>query len=235
MATEAKSVKGKVDGGWVALLGALVTTFLYLYYNDGSAVYTLGWLSGFKKGNFYRVWEEYLLVSAVVLLWVPMLYITVFTKHELGEYGFARGNVKQGWAWAGIMFAAMIVPLIFASRRPEFQSYYPLQKQALTNIRYLIYFELTYGFYLFCWEFFFRGFLTFGLYRWIGNWGILAQACAFTVLHLGKPPLEVAGSFIAAIILGCIALRAKSFLPAFWAHWGVALTLDLLIVFGRHH
>lgn len=212
-----------------------MVAFLFFYYTDRtqSAAHTLGWLRGGRGTGEARTWNEYLLVSTAALLWLPMLYAALFSRRELSDYGFARGDVKTGWMWAALIYAAMLVPLFLAAGRPEFQRYYPLQPRAETDTAYLIYFELTYGFYLFCWEFFFRGFLTFGLFRWLGWWGVLVQSGAFMLLHAGKPPPELFGSFIAGGVLAVIALRSKSFLPAFWAHWGIAVTFDMLIIFGR--
>jgi hypothetical protein len=59
------------------------------------------------------------------------------------------------------------------------------------------------------------------------------QAAAFALLHYGKPLPEVLGSIPAAFALSWVALRVKSFLPCFWVHWAVQLTLDALLILGR--
>ena len=109
---------------------------------------------------------------------------------------------------------------------------------AHVNLRALLYYELGMGFYMFCWEFFFRGFLLFGLMKTrLGTTGaVLAQAVPFALLHwswqavASKPSQEVIGSFIAAIVLGILAVRTRSFLYGYLAHWGVSLTLDLILL-----
>jgi membrane protease YdiL (CAAX protease family) len=131
------------------------------------------------------------------------------------------------------MYLLMLPLLYYVAQRPEFRAYYPLDKRVLTDPAYAVYFSVAYGYYLFCWEFFFRGFLTFGLYRWLGWWGVGLQAAAFALLHYGKPLLEVLGSIPAAFALSWVALRVKSFLPCFWVHWAVQLTLDAFLILGQ--
>ena len=97
----------------------------------------------------------------------------------------------------------------------------------------MLYAEASYGLYLFCWEFFFRGYLLFGLLRSIGWAAVIVQAIAFGLLHLGKPTSEVAASFGAGIVLGILALNAKSFAPCFLLHWASSVAFDLLVVAGR--
>lgn len=49
-------------------------------------------------------------------------------------------------------------------------------------------------------------------------------------MHTGKPAPEVWGSILAGIVLGLVALRGRSFIPAAILHFAVAATLDLLVL-----
>ena len=94
------------------------------------------------------------------------------------------------------------------------------------------------GFYMFCWEFFFRGFLLFGLQKSrLGSWGaVIVQALLFALLHwssdpnASKPLAEVASALPGGIILGILALRTRSFVYGFLAHWAISLTLDVIFL-----
>ena len=94
------------------------------------------------------------------------------------------------------------------------------------------------GFYMFCWEFFFRGFLLFGLQKSrSGSWGaVILQALPFTLLHWSPdppPPSHWPKSLSAlpgGLILGVLALRTRSFVYGFLAHWAISLTLDLFLL-----
>jgi membrane protease YdiL (CAAX protease family) len=90
----------------------------------------------------------------------------------------------------------------------------------------------VYGLYLFCWEFFFRGFLLFGLSRSLGPWvAVFAQMIAFGVMHHGKP--EFLGSFVSGAALGILALRSKSFMPCFVLHWTISILFDVLAIMAK--
>jgi membrane protease YdiL (CAAX protease family) len=148
----------------------------------------------------------------------------------------------------------MVPVLWFASTRPSFQTYYgntlsqPLAignyafarwARPPVNLQGLLYYETVMGFYFFCWEFFFRGFLLFGLakLKFINQAGaVFVQALPFTLLHwsliqsASKPPLEIASAFFGGLILGALAVRAKSFFYGFLIHWIVALGLDMFFI-----
>jgi len=185
----------------------------------------------FNKG--YHPWDRYLMTNVTALLWLPMMVIFVAARQEPASLGFSLGDLRYGYRLVVLMFIPMFVLLAIAARMPAFQDYYPIQKEAERSFQYFVYFELTYGMYLFCWEFFFRGFLLFGLNRMFGAWSVFIQAAAFGIMHIGKPDLEVAASFGAGVILGFLALRAKSFVPGFVLHWAVSVTFDVLIILGK--
>lgn len=232
---EVQGISRKRGEWWVALLGGLILAFLFLYNMQPHTVWSLRWLPLPHEGEApLRDWNEYLLVNSAMLLWVPVLVMAFFGKGELSQYGLARGDGARGAPYALAMYLPMAVLVYFASLRPDFQAYYPLDKRILTDYAYAVYFELMYGYYLFCWEFFFRGFLTFGLYRWAGWWGVGLQAIAFALMHWGKPTPEIIGAFLAGLVLAWLALRVRSFLPCFWLHWAVSMTLDLILIL-RHH
>lgn len=201
---------------WISILVALV----------GAAI--LYWLFSFNKQP--NTYEHYLITNLVALFFLPMALILIVIRQEPSSFGFTLGDVGRGYKLAGLLFLAVLPVLVFAATMKEFQAYYPIQKQAAHNLSYFIYFELSYGLYLFCWEFFFRGFLLFGLARLIGSWSIFVQAAAFGIMHIGKPPAEVAASFVAGMILGIMALRVKSFVPCFVLHWASAVSFDILII-----
>lgn len=187
----------------------------------------------YRYNQCHFVDDSYLVVNTAALFWLPMVLILVVMREDPSGFGFSVGDTKAGYRLAGILYVLLIPLLIIAARMPAFQSYYPIQKQAERDFASFAYFELTYGMYLFCWEFFFRGFLLFGIARVIGSWSILPQAIAFGIMHAGKPGPEIACSFAAGIILGIVALRAKSFAPCFVLHWAAAVTFDLLVILAK--
>jgi membrane protease YdiL (CAAX protease family) len=196
-------------------------------------------------------YNQYLVGNLIGIFWVPMLTILFFFGEEPEKFGFSLGSWRRIWVVLVAAFAALFFMMLYASRMQGFQDYYPIFRQypdfAGAFIGYpqqnpfvaapmmMLYAELSYGMYLFCWEFFFRGYLLFGLQRSLGWSAVLIQAIAFGVLHAGKPEIEVIASFGAGLILGIIALNAKSFVPGFVLHWLASMTFDVLIIASRPH
>lgn len=177
--------------------------------------------------------EEYLLVNTTFLLFVPFMLVFSLFREPAEFVGF-RPTENRAGRIAALFFVAMVPVLLIASRSADFQKYYPMRMQAAYSWPFLVYWELTYGFYMFCWEFFYRGFLTFGLKRAFGPvMAVMLQTAAFGLMHWDKPMPEFYGSFIAAIALGCLALRGKSFYPCFLVHWAVSISFDLLAIHSK--
>lgn len=216
----------------VFLIGGAVVAAL-IYFNRGAASY-----------------NQYIVGNLIGLFWVPMLTITLVFGEDPARFGLAPCSSGRVWAVVAVVFAGLAVVMFAASHWPRFQAYYPLFKQypefgqwftgnypqrnPFTSAPLMmLYAEASYGLYLFCWEFFFRGYLLFGLFRTIGWTAILVQAAAFGLLHLGKPVAEQVASYGAGIILGIIALNARSFVPCFVLHWAASLAFDVMIVASR--
>ncbi len=210
----------------IAALGLLTLVFLFLYNRQPMSF--ASWIAPGGAQN-YRTLEEYLLINCIALL-AP---IFVCWRSNEQAFGLQAFDPRTGWGLAAVMVAVMLPIVWFAAGRQEFQNYYPIDRRALQGWQFAIYFWAVYGFYMFCWEFFFRGFLALGLYPSWGVWAVLAQAVAFAVMHIGKPWLEVFGSFGAGLVLGMVAVRTKSFLPCFIAHWAVSIWMDVSVMLQR--
>lgn len=108
----------------------------------------------------------------------------------------------------------------FASRIPDFRNFY--LNFPITPIGI---FDRFFG--MFVSELFFRGFLLFGFSKRFRKWSIVIQDIPYTLLHIGKPILELPYSAVAGIIFGIINYRGKSFLPSFLLH---AIGSEIFIV-----
>ena len=72
--------------------------------------------------------------------------------------------------------------------------------------------------------------MTFGLLRRFGWLSILVMTVPYTMIHFTKPMPEATAAIFAGLILGYLAVRSKSFVPGIFLHAGVALTMDLLVL-----
>ncbi len=147
---------------------------------------------------------------------------------------------RLGWKWrplarlAGLglaMWALMLPALWLASRDGGTQIFYRGYFPTVYDARSWAWLLGTLVVYMACWEWFFRGFLLFTLAQGVGAAAaIVLQAAMFGLAHAGKPPLEMASSFAGGLILGAVAWREKSFVPAFVAHALIHVTWAILIL-----
>ena len=160
---------------------------------------------------------------------LPMLVILLIFKDKPKEYGFQVGDWKKGLKYVGICLILMIFVNIFFLFFSSIWGYYGA---ALTAKEFLVRsgkdFISTFG-----WEFILRGFLLFGLAKRFGNSAIVIQTVPFVLLHLGKPEIETLGTIVSGLVLGYIALRSKSFWPAWITHFLVGLMLYSYILFNN--
>jgi len=152
-------------------------------------------------------------------------------KVNIRSYGIAVGKPKF-WILITAIFLILMIPLIFwASGLESFQKTYPMLSLAKKGLRGFLIAELSFGVFFLFWEFFFRGYMLFSLEKRTGF--LVAnslQAMAFAFMHLGKPELEVYSALAGGLIVGWLCWRSKSFLPAFFIHWGIQTAMDLFAV-----
>ncbi|MBN2799237.1 MAG: CPBP family intramembrane metalloprotease [Deltaproteobacteria bacterium] len=159
----------------------------------------------------------------------------------------AGARLSQGWGlglgdwrwWGpraavlGGLMLLMIATVAWAS--PEMRDFYPQYRPARQHLSALLGYQAAMAMYMLGWEFFFRGFLLFGLARRGDTLlALYFHAIPFFLLHRGKPEVEMVASFIGSILIGWFALRARSFLPAWLLHWGMNLSMESVAFAWRH-
>ena len=237
MNSRIQTLKEKYLRGWeqqttVILLASALLLTLHRYYS--------------RRSFFNRHFAEYLgdgplaasypyyywfLTTSITLLLVPTIVAKFGTKERLSGYGFQLGNQKLGWSVTGVAWVLMIPVVILAVIvYPPFLAKYPLSKVVASSWQTFLTYQLAYGVYMFAWEFFFRGFMLFGLERKFGNYSILIQTIPFAVMHYSKPLPEALGSIIAGVLLGVLALETRTFIYGAAIHWLVAMTMDIVAV-----
>ena len=174
-------------------------------------------------------------IKTIILLGIFFMVVTVVIvfsgKIKLREYGIAVGKLKF-WVPLTVIFFIFMIPIIYwASTMPSFQQTYPMLAVAKQGMGGFIVSTLSFGLFFIFWEYFFRGYMLFSLEKQVGF--LLAnaiQAMAFAFMHLGKPELEVYSSLVGALVIGWLCWRSKSFLPAFFIHWGIQTSMDIFAV-----
>jgi len=161
--------------------------------------------------------EDILLAKAAerafYYLVIPVLIVGLIFRDRPADYGLTLGDWRTGLKWTAA-FALLGAPvLIFVARTPAMVQYYDRFPAALERLLPTVALDLV------GWEFFFRGFLLFGLLRLMGPTAVVAQAVPFALAHLGKPEAETLTTIFGGTLFGWLAWRSRSFLYPFLLHW----------------
>jgi membrane protease YdiL (CAAX protease family) len=170
---------------------------------------------------------ERLIIVGLIYIISPVLLLLLF-KRKPKDYGINLGNPKQWMKEVFLFYAIFLIILIIAFKFTNLKEIYPLYRKAAHGMSYFFFYQLIQLWYMLGWEFFFRGFMLFGLERTFGRMSVVIQAIPFALWHFKKPKLEAYGAIFAGIFLGIIGLRARSFLPCVLLHYLIIVTADVL-------
>ncbi len=205
----------------ILLLGALVPTLHRYFGSMEFAGHALNTPSEFSAA-------AYMFVTAGLLFGVlPLLVVRLIFKEPWRNFGLGLGRWREGLVLAGILFVVIAATLLLpSSQTAEMKACYPFDKSAGGSLFAFLRLELFRGvFFYTAWEFFFRGFMLFGLRPYLGDWlAVCVQTIPSCLWHIGLPTGEIFASIAAGILFGVLALKTKSI-------WWVCL-LHFLIGFG---
>jgi hypothetical protein len=164
-----------------------------------------------------------------------ILYAFIDKKFINHFYGFALRKPKiRPYLWLLIVVAGLALLGTFL---PGFGNVYPRFQDAGINrfadsngIPYtfaLLFYEICYLLDFVSIEFFFRGLLIFGMYRFLGKDVVLPMAITYMVLHFGKPMGEAIGSLFGGYFLGILALKGERIWGGIILHMGLALCMEI--------
>lgn len=170
---------------------------------------------------------------------VASLALRVAIPLAVVAFAFREPLAAYGWKWRGLrahlptyaaLYALMLPLILWAASQESFQLKYPFYKDAALGGAAFWGYELAYGVQFMGVETFFRGFLTFALFRRFGYNALFIMAIPYVMVHFNKPLPEVVGALGAALVLGALALRAGSCVPGIFLHWAVGITMDVLAI-----
>ncbi|TET54846.1 MAG: CPBP family intramembrane metalloprotease [Anaerolineales bacterium] len=163
--------------------------------------------------HYRRPWDYWPANSLFYWLVIPLVFIMIVYRERPSEYGFRLGDWKAGLALTAAAWAGITLMMFVLARTDVLQSYYGSGNDSLGTL------ILDKGLDLLGWEFLFRGFLLFALYRVCGPYAIILQAVPFTIAHWDKPELETLSCIFGGSAFGYVAWRTRSFLYPFLIHW----------------
>lgn len=165
--------------------------------------------------------------DCITLLLIPLIIIKYGFREKISSFGVTFGDYRKGVPVTLVFSIPMVVLIWFVSGLPDFSVYYPTLHSAKENWNVFFIFEFGLLIYMFAWEFFWRGFMLFGLESEFGYYSIFIQMIPFVILHNGKPVLETFGAIAGGIILGVLALRTRSYIYGVIIHFIIIFSLDL--------
>ncbi len=176
----------------------------------------------------------YLFVTGFILMgMLPFIVMKYIFKESHTGYGLQIGDWKSGLKSTAILIPVIAIFLLFPSAfQKEFNTFYPLYKSKDGFDNFFILYEfLRLIFYYFAWEYFYRGFILFGLRSYIGNWNaILVQMIPSCLWHIGYPTGEILGAIPGGILFGILAIRTNSIFWPLLLHWLIGVLLDVFII-----
>lgn len=172
-----------------------------------------------------------MLCDGSLMFILPVLSVKFILKDKLKNYGIASGDKKFGIITLSVFLLFMLVVIWFVSASKDFAETYPQGGSGVKEslVIFLLY-ELCVFYYMLGWEFFWRGYMLFGLKEKFGVYAIFIQMIPFFILHKGKPEIEVFSSILGGLILGIQAYRARSFIYCWILHSLTMFSIDCISV-----
>ncbi len=219
---------------YLVLLTAPVLLAIYRYFTEAQnfLVY-FPELNSTLHGEVYAYLLEYF-AFFILMLAIPFLLSVFYKKSRVLASLLGFTYLKKNFLWALLAVCVIVIPSAYhASTLPSVLVEYPLPRTLLQNQQLLpVYFLGLFFLYYLPWEFFFRGFLLFGLKDKYGTVpAILIQTISSSLVHIGKPTPELIGSIPFGIIFGIIAIRTKNLWIVVLMHAALGIFTDLFIIY----
>ncbi len=161
---------------------------------------------------------------------LPLL-ILLLLRVRLSDFGLQFGEAKKQMPFVTLALLIATPFMFVAATLPVFNNYYPIFGWARFGVANFVAYESLILLFMFATEFFFRGYLLMGMKGLGGPAAILLQNIPYTLVHLGKPPLEIPASFFAGLFFGWADWRAKSILPSVILHWCINILMDVFCIY----
>ena len=207
-------------------LSFAVAVFLFV---TGLALVLVG--SQFAPIDSYTHWHQWVTFNLLTCLVIPVALLKGMGQ-SFHLYGLGLGQKRRSVLWLSIGIVVVVIISAFTYGSEELQRYYPMARSARSGGPAFIWYIATSIVYIFAWEFAFRGYMTFGLYRVIGWWAVPVQAVVFGMCHFGKPDVELMSSFVGGAAQGIIALNTRSILVPFILHAAIWTSVNLIALYA---
>jgi len=223
----------KSPGFWLRF----VLGFSILALDRSSNVWKL--TQEFFSGNnaifTYRILSN---LKSVVVLILPLMLLYLLTESNKPKNFYSLVSRDFNPKPFLILLSIATIFIIIGGFFGDIKEFYPMYLKTggtkfalehnLPGWLVMLMYEIPYGSDFVSVEMFFRGFLIFAFYRYLGPYVVLPMIVTYCVLHFGKPLTESISSIFGGYILGIIALNHKSIWGGVIIHMGVAWTMEVV-------
>ena len=230
-----ESIKKHLSRENVILLSALLLIPLYMRFGMATSFdYFFQGLFSHSQNllPYIRVFYEDSF-NFLAFFIVPLLIVRVLLKESPADYGLKAGDSRFGFAAVFILFLPavglmLLTILTDGPRPPTFHSFYPQIPAVGGSPGLFLVSTLFMVLYYAGFEFFYRGYLLFGLKEKFGaTTALLIQALPSIIIHFNKPDGELFASVAGEILLGMLALRTGSVIYGFCIHLLLGVSIEL--------
>lgn len=217
----------------VLLLSAPILLSLYYYHGIPGDEQWLAGQATPASGDLVQRYIQFVLFAVLAGV-IPWLCIRFVFKEPVIDFGIGWGEWKKWLPITLALILLIVAPMMwFAARIPDVKSEYPLARVLFEQDNLFWQYEAMYiVFYYIAWEFFFRGFLLFGLAKEFGAApAILIQTISSCLIHIGKPEGETLGAVVVGILFGILALRSKSIWYGWLLHISIGVITDYFVLY----
>jgi len=211
---------GGLELPWKPAAAVVLSTLLLIvdwYYSFADRIVAP---DGFPARMRFKAFD-----SLALYLLIPLLVIVLVFREKPADYGFRLGDWRAGLKWMAIICTLAAPILWWAGHTPAMADYYQRFGSGTGDVL------LTAALDLFGWEFLFRGFLLWALFRVAGPSAVVLQAVPFALAHLSKPPLETLSTIFGGTLFGWLGWKSRSFLYPFLVHWFI-MSFTVLVATG---
>jgi membrane protease YdiL (CAAX protease family) len=212
----------------VVLWSAAVILILVLFnagFDTAGDIYP-GWAANRDGLAHHIYWVSW---GWLLELAVPLAIILFVFRESPARYGLRWSVSGRTLLTYGSLMLVMAPLLFWASTRDSFLDTYPFVRDLGGNWPVTIaIWEVAYISRFVCLEFFFRGYLLFGLEEKLGYTAIAATTVPYAMIHFSKPFPEAMGAIVAGAVLGYLALRTRTIVGGLIIHCTVAVSMDML-------
>lgn len=178
-----------------------------------------------------RLAGEQFWLSLILFFIFPLLIVRFVLRENLKSFGFSFANLRKEWLWSAtaiFLFSLLSYLLVYF---PATRNQLSISPDITQSFALFLWYDLFLaGFILFSAEFFFRGFIGFGLEKKIGYWAIPLQAVLYSLVFLKQSWLEILLIFLIASIAGLIAKKSRSIFCSFAFVWISSLVADIILI-----